>query len=185
MEKAILSDTVGFVSDLPTQLVAAFRATLEEVISADIIIHVRDIAHPSSKAQRDDVLHIMSELGINSGEGGLTQKIIELWNKSDLLDFEKREELENIAAKQTDTILMSAETGEGVDAFKQALSNWIAAENVERELILDGGEGEALSWLYGRGKVQSDEGEGGAIRVKASLSVRNWGQFDKLFGERV
>lgn len=185
VEKAILSDTVGFVSDLPTQLVAAFRATLEEVISADIIIHVRDIAHPSSKAQRDDVLHIMSELGINSGEGGLTQKIIELWNKSDLLDFEKREELENIAAKQTDTILMSAETGEGVDAFKQALSNWIAAENVERELILDGGEGEALSWLYGRGKVQSDEGEGGAIRVKASLSVRNWGQFDKLFGERV
>ena len=185
VEKAILSDTVGFVSDLPPQLVAAFRATLEEVTSADIIIHVRDIAHPSSKAQRDDVLHILAELGINAGSDGTTQKIIELWNKSDLLDADKREELHNISEKQSDTMLISAETGEGVDAFKQALSNWIAAENVERRLILGSGEGEALSWLYGRGTVQSNEGEGDTIQVTASLSVRNWGQFEKLFGVRV
>jgi GTPase len=184
VEKAILSDTVGFVSDLPTQLVAAFRATLEEVTSADIIIHVRDIAHPSSKAQRDDVLHIMAELGINSDEVETPQKIIELWNKSDLLDAEKREELENLAEKQPDVLLISAETGDGIAAFKQALSNWIAAENIERHIELDGGEGEALAWLYGRGKVHSKEGEGGTISVIASLSARNWGQFDKLFGNR-
>jgi GTPase len=182
VEKAILSDTVGFVSDLPTQLVAAFRATLEEVTSADIIVHVRDIAHPSSKAQRDDVLQIMADLGINAEQTETPQKIIELWNKCDLLDADKRLELQNLAVKQSDMMLISAETGEGVDAFKQALSDWIAAENIERQLVLSGGEGEALAWLYGRGKVQSEEGEGGNIRVTASLSERNWGQFDKLFG---
>lgn len=181
VEKAILSDTVGFVSDLPTQLVAAFRATLEEVTSADIIVHVRDIAHPNSKVQRDDVLLILSELGINQEQSDNPQKVIELWNKCDLLDSDKRLELENIAEKQKDILLISAETGEGVAEFKQALSDWIAAENVERRLVLDGGEGEALAWLYGRGKVSSKAGKGGAILVNASLSARNWGQFEKLF----
>jgi GTPase len=180
IEKAILSDTVGFVSDLPTQLVAAFRATLEEVISADIIVHVRDIAHPASKAQRDDVMRILAELGI--GEDG--PQIVEIWNKVDLLDAEKREELENIALKQQDIFLISAETCEGLDAFKQALSARIGAGSQLREFTLSGGEGEALSWLYSKGRVESGEGEGGEIHVKASLSARNWGQFDKLFGRR-
>jgi GTP-binding protein HflX len=180
VEKAILSDTVGFVSDLPTQLVAAFRATLEEVISADIIVHVRDIAHPASKAQREDVIRILAELGI--GQDG--PPVIELWNKVDLLDTEKREELRNIALKQDDIFLISAATGEGLDAFKQALAGRIGAGNQLRELTLDGGEGEVLSWLYSKGKVESGEGAGGHIRVKASLSARNWGQFDKLFGRR-
>lgn len=180
VEKAILSDTVGFVSDLPTQLVAAFRATLEEVISADIIVHVRDIAHPASKAQREDVIRILAELGID--ENG--PQIIELWNKLDLLDAEKREELENISSKQDDIFLISAETGEGLEEFKQALSTRISAGNQSRAFTLDGGEGDALSWLYSKGKVESEEGEAGKIRVKASLSERNWGQFDKLFGRR-
>jgi GTPase len=181
VEKAILSDTVGFVSDLPTQLVAAFRATLEEVISADIIVHVRDIAHPASKAQREDVIRILAELGID--ENG--PQIIELWNKLDLLDAEKREELENISSKQDDIFLISAETGEGLEEFKQALSTRISAGNQSRAFTLDGGEGEALSWLYSKGKVESEEAEAGKIRVKASLSERNWGQFDKLFGSRI
>ena len=185
IEKAILSDTVGFVSDLPTQLVAAFRATLEEVISADIIIHVRDIAHPSSKAQRDDVMHILGELGVNADQDGTGPTILELWNKIDLLTQEKRDDLQNIAEKQQDIFLISAETGEGVDAFKHALSARIGAGNQERELSLSGGEGEALSWLYGRGRVQSEEADDGQILVRASLSPRNWGQFDKLFGARV
>ena len=181
VEKAILSDTVGFVSDLPTQLVAAFRATLEEVTSADIIVHVRDIAHPNSKVQRDDVLLILTELGINQEQSGNPQKVIELWNKCDLLDSDKRLELENIAEKQRDILLISAETGEGVAEFKQSLSDWIAAENVERRLVLDSEDGEALAWLYGRGKVSSKAGKGGAIIVNASLSARNWGQLEKLF----
>jgi GTPase len=181
VEKAILSDTVGFVSDLPTQLVAAFRATLEEVISADIIVHVRDIAHPASKAQRDDVIRILAELGI--GEDG--PPIIELWNKIDLLDEEMREEHRNIASKQDDVFLISAHTGEGIDAFKTALASRIGAGNLVRELVLESGEGEALSWLYAKGRVESEKGEGDWIKVSASLSARNWGQFDKLFGSRV
>jgi GTPase len=184
IEKAILSDTVGFVSDLPTQLVAAFRATLEEVISADIIIHVRDIAHPSSKAQRDDVMHILAELGINGNNDGAGPAILELWNKIDLLSPEKREELQNISVKQNDIFLISAETGEGVDDFKHALSTRIGAGNQQRQLVLNSGEGEVLSWLYGRGKVHSEEIDDDKILVRASLSPRNWGQFDKLFGPR-
>jgi GTPase len=180
IEKAILSDTVGFVSDLPTQLVAAFRATLEEVISADIIIHVRDIAHPASKAQRDDVVQILAELGV--GEKG--PPIIELWNKVDLLDIEKRTELSNIALKQDDIFLISAETGDGLDAFKQALAARIGADHQIREFTLHGGEGDVLSWLYSKGKVESTEGQSGNIHIKASLSPRNWGQFEKLFGSR-
>jgi GTPase len=178
VEKAIMSDTVGFVSDLPTQLVAAFRATLEEVISADIIVHVRDIAHPASKAQRDDVMQILGELGI--GNDG--PQIIELWNKADLLTEEKREEFHNIIQKQRDIFLISAETGEGMDDFKQALSLRIGAGNEIRTFTLNSGEGEALSWLYSKGRVESEMGEGDVILVKASLSPRNWGQFDKLFG---
>jgi GTPase len=180
IEKAILSDTVGFVSDLPTQLVAAFRATLEEVTSADIIVHVRDIAHPSTDAQRDDVIRILAELGIDAGGGGPT--LIELWNKVDLLDQDRRIELQNIVEKQDNILLISAETGEGLDAFKDYLSNRIGTGNLTRELWLDGGEGEALAWLYSKGRVETAEEEDGQIRVTASLSARNWGQFDKLFG---
>lgn len=182
VEKAILSDTVGFVSDLPTQLVAAFRATLEEVISADIIVHVRDIAHPNSKAQRDDVLHILSELGINAAQDDSPRKVIEVWNKCDLLNSDQLHALNKNIENQTDILIMSAVTGEGVAQFKQAISNVIAAENIERQLVLDSGEGEALAWLYGRGRVESVEGEGGSICITASLSARNWGQFEKLYG---
>lgn len=179
IEKAILSDTVGFVSDLPTQLVAAFRATLEEVTSADIIVHVRDIAHPASSAQRDDVLRILGELGIDM-EGGA--QIIELWNKVDMLDNEKREELKNIAKKQSDIFLISAETGEGIDDFRENLAKRIGTANLTRELLLDGGEGEALAWLHAKGRVESTEEVDGKILVTASMNAQNWGQFDKRFG---
>lgn len=181
VEKAILSDTVGFVSDLPTQLVAAFRATLEEVTSADIIVHVRDISHSSTVAQRDDVVAILRELGIGEGEVG--PHMTELWNKVDLLSMDQRSELKNIAAKQSNILLISAETGEGVEAFRQYLAEHIASANQTRELHLDGGEGEALAWLYGRGRVESSEETDGNIRVRASLSAQHWGQFDKLFGK--
>jgi GTPase len=183
VEKAILSDTVGFVSDLPTQLVAAFQATLEEVTSADIIVHVRDIAHPSSDAQRSDVIRILGELGIEDNAEG--PALIELWNKIDLLDEERCSELKNIAEKQDNILLISAETGEGLDAFKDYLSDRVSTGNLTREIWLDGGEGEALAWLYGKGRVKTAEEEDGLIRVTASLSARNWGQFDKLYGREI
>jgi GTPase len=180
IEKAILSDTVGFVSDLPTQLVAAFRATLEEVTTADIIVHVRDIAHPASDAQRDDVLSIMADLGIN-GEGNDPTPIIELWNKTDLLDEEQRALLTGKAERNEQTLMISAQSGEGVADFLDLLSQRIAAGNEARVLTLMGDDGAALAWLHNKGSVMRQSEEGGMLTVEASLNRQNWGQFDKLF----
>jgi GTPase len=181
VEKAILSDTVGFVSDLPTQLVAAFRATLEEVTSADIIVHVRDITHPSTEMQRADVLAILGELGISETRTADDPLLIELWNKCDLLDEEMRDNQSVSANRAGNAYLMSAETGEGVGAFLDALAAHINARNIEREIELDAGQGDALAWLHAKGRANILGEEDGLIRVSASLSARNWGQFDKLF----
>ena len=182
VEKAILSDTVGFVSDLPTQLVAAFRATLEEVISADIIVHVRDISHAESDAQRDDVLAILSDLGIGTVEDAEHQpKMIELWNKVDLLDHDRREELSGNAGRNDNVLMISAETGEGVDAFKVHLSNLIAKGNETRIISLKSEDGAALAWLHNRGKVRKQSEKGDYLEVEVALSRQLWGQFEKQF----
>jgi GTPase len=180
IEKAILSDTVGFVSDLPTQLVAAFRATLEEVTTADFIVHVRDIAHPASDAQRDDVLSIMADLGIN-GEGSDTTPIIELWNKTDLLDEEQRALLTGKAERNEQTLMISAQSGEGVADFLDLLSQRIAAGNEARVLTLMSDDGAALAWLHNKGSVKKLSDKDGVLSVEASLNQQNWGQFEKLF----
>jgi GTPase len=182
VEKAILSDTVGFVSDLPTQLVAAFRATLEEVISADIIIHVRDIAHNESDAQRNDVLSILRDLGIGDIENPTSgPEIIEIWNKIDLLTDERCQELEAIAKRHNDIQLLSAETGEGIDAFKTLLSSIIAKRNEVRILDIPIDNGALLAWLHARGKVDVRREVGDFISVEVSLSQQLWGQFEKQF----
>lgn len=183
VEKAILSDTVGFVSDLPTQLVAAFRATLEEVTSADYIIHVRDIAHPSTEAQRDDVLSILRELGIEmNGEGG-SPPIIELWNKCDRLAGDEKAKLSKLASRAPDCFLISAQTGEGVDAFVADLAARITAEGVERKLVLDAAQGDILAWLHSKGQVSSVSEKAGKLHIAATLTPRGWGQYDKLYGK--
>ncbi len=182
VEKAILSDTVGFVSDLPTQLVAAFRATLEEVTTADIIVHVRDISHPASDAQRDDVLSILTDLGVN-GEGIDPTPILEIWNKADLLDEERRTFLAGNAARSSDQLLISAQTGEGVADFLNLLANRIASGNAVKELTLSGNDGAALAWLHNKGSVTIMSENDGALIVEASLNKQNWGQFEKLFGK--
>ena len=182
VEKAILSDTVGFVSDLPTQLVAAFRATLEEVISADIIVHIRDISHAESDAQRDDVLAILNDMGIEILKD--TQhgpEFIEVWNKADLLDDERQSELTGIASKSDDILMMSAATGEGVDEFRRLLSDHIAKGNETRSLMLKSEDGAALAWLHGRGKISSSKEQGDHLLVDVSLSRQLWGQFEKQF----
>src|SRR3712207_6591806 len=109
-DKAILSDTVGFISELPTQLVAAFRATLEEVISADLILHVRDISHPDSDAQQADVEKVLAEIGA-AGEGGAP--LLEAWNKIDLLSEEDKDRFEAEARRRDNVVLISAITGDG------------------------------------------------------------------------
>lgn len=181
VEKAILSDTVGFVSDLPTQLVAAFRATLEEVISADIIIHVRDIAHPSTEAQKADVLQILSDLGINTDDTEGGPVIFELWNKCDKLSEEERTRLSEQASRMAHVFLLSAQTGEGVDAFIDALSAHILADGVTRTVHIDVGQGDALAWLHAKGKVVSVTQSDTEMAVTATMPQRNWGQYDRLF----
>ena len=191
VEKVILSDTVGFVSDLPPQLVAAFRATLEEVLTADIILHVRDIAHPASDAQRGDVLGILHDLGIGAvSEDAVhdTAKtsdipVIEIWNKIDLLDADRRIELENKSLLSGDIVMISAQTGEGIDRLKQALSGHIAAKNQVRELRLNNRNGAALAWLHNKGDVKKLSETDENMLLSVSLNVQNWGQFSKLFAD--
>ena len=184
VEKAILSDTVGFVSDLPTQLVAAFRATLEEVISADIIVHVRDISHSESDAQRDDVLQILRDLGVlDDSEAGNQPRMLEVWNKIDLLDAEKREDLSALVQRNDDLLMISAQTGEGVDAFKAHLSALIVKGNVVRSVRLKASDGAALAWLHARGTINRQIVDDDLVTVEASLSRQLWGQFDKQFAQ--
>ena len=184
VEKAILSDTVGFVSDLPTQLVAAFRATLEEVISADIIVHVRDISHSETDAQRDDVLQILRDLGVLDDEDAANQpRMLEVWNKIDLLDVEKREDLSALVQRHDDVLMISAQTGEGVDAFKAHLSALIAKGNLVRAVRLKVSDGAALAWLHARGTINNQIVDEDVVTVEASLSRQLWGQFDKKFAQ--
>jgi GTPase len=184
VEKAILSDTVGFVSDLPTQLVAAFRATLEEVISADIIVHVRDISHSETDAQRDDVLQILRDLGVLDDEDAANQpRMLEVWNKIDLLDAEKREDLSALVQRNDDVLMISAQTGEGVDAFKAHLSALIAKGNLVRYVRLKASDGAAFAWLHARGTINSQIVDEDLVTVEASLSRQLWGQFDKQFAQ--
>ena len=184
VEKAILSDTVGFVSDLPTQLVAAFRATLEEVISADIIVHVRDISHSETDAQRDDVLQILRDLGVLDDEDAANQpRMLEVWNKIDLLDAEKREDMSALVQRNDDVLMISAQTGEGVDAFKAHLSALIAQGNLVRSVRLKASDGAALAWLHARGTINSQIVDEDLVTVEASLSRQLWGQFDKQFAQ--
>jgi GTPase len=146
--KAILSDTVGFISDLPTMLVAAFRATLEEVIEADVILHVRDMVHADSAAQASDVAAVLRALDIDPDD---RRRLIEVWNKSDLLDTERRIQLANLAARQppeTRPIVVSAMTGEGLDALAAAIEERLAMSRVVLDLALDPADGAGVSWLH-------------------------------------
>jgi GTPase len=180
VEKAILSDTVGFVSDLPTQLVAAFRATLEEVTAADIIIHVRDIAHPASDAQRDDVLGILHDLGLNQDDSHTP--IIEVWNKLDLLSAEHREDSMHAAKRAGNVSLISAISGEGVSDFISKIAMLISEKNEVRDIMLHAEQGAALAWLHDKGSVLDvSETPDGRLQVQASLNGQSWGRFEKLF----
>lgn len=174
IEKAILSDTVGFVSDLPTQLVAAFHATLEEVIDADIILHVRDIAHPDTEAQRDDVLRVMAEIGAGGEEGA---PVIEAWNKVDLLDPSAREMRTADAERRADVVLISALTGEGVDTLCKRLSDQLTRAHRLRHIVLEAGNGAAIAWLHANGAVEEEALENDHLTIKVRLSDIDFARF--------
>ncbi len=151
--EVILSDTVGFISDLPTQLVAAFRATLEEVREADIIVHVRDISHPECEAQKEDVHQVLQELGL---EQAVDDGLIELLNKIDLLDPEARAALRGAALRSNYPMIpASAVTGEGCDALLQTLDDRLAKGRDVVDLAVSLADGATLAWLYRRGEVLS------------------------------
>jgi len=147
-EKVILSDTVGFISDLPTMLVAAFRATLEEVIEADIILHVRDVSHEDTEAQMQDVEKVLRELGIEDEQH---ERLIEVWNKIDLLDADGRTQLVNLAARlpgEKQPVLVSAVTGEGLDQLTAVIGERLSRRRTKIDLILDPADGAGISWLH-------------------------------------
>jgi GTP-binding protein HflX len=163
--KAMLSDTVGFISDLPTMLVAAFRATLEEVLEADVVIHVRDISQADSDAQKQDVETVLRQLGIGD-DGG--EHIIEVWNKIDRFDAPDRERLANMAAlrpPERRPHLVSAATGEGMDDLLAAIEQKLAASKVTLRLTVDAGDGAAMSWLHRHTEVLDKQLDGGRYRV--------------------
>lgn len=196
VEKAILSDTVGFISDLPTQLVASFRATLEEVTGADLILHVRDIANVSTEAQKNQVLEVLADLDVIDREEGVsTIPILEVWNKFDLLEPERRAALYDMAASREDVVAVTALTGEGVDALLQQLGALLTAKAVTREFILPASDGQRIAWLHAHGEVLEEtdadavadvgegddaKGHGPMRRIIVRLNPKEAGQFETL-----
>jgi GTP-binding protein HflX len=172
IDKAILSDTVGFVSELPTQLVAAFKATLEEVVSADLLIHVRDIAHPDTIAQKDDVEAVLRDIGVD-----LSVPRIEAWNKLDLLDADERVELLGEAARRDDVAAISALSGEGVSDLLDTVAALLTSSHRRYTILLDAGDGAGAAWLHAHGEVleQSIEGEQAIYEVR--MAERDYERF--------
>jgi GTPase len=176
-DKSILSDTVGFVSDLPTELIAAFRATLEEVASADVLIHVRDMAHPDREAQAQDVEDVLKSLGIGEGEG---PRRLEAWNKIDLLKDEERQALLAEADRRDDVVPISALTGWGVDHLRERVAEILQRGTQVHHLRLDPAQGSRLAWLHSRGEVIEQRMDGDLLALSVRLSPDNWARFQAM-----
>jgi GTP-binding protein HflX len=177
-DKAILSDTVGFISDLPTQLVAAFRATLEEVISADLIIHVRDISHPDTDAQRQDVEQVLKEIGA-VGEG--SAPLIEAWNKIDLLEGEAAESVQTEAKRRENVVVISAFDGEGVGRMLDDAAEHLRKGAKVRKITLEASAGEAIAWLHANGEVLDQQRGDVETVFEVRLSDTDWARFRSHF----
>ena len=171
--KAILSDTVGFISDLPTHLVAAFRATLEEVTEADIVVHVRDAHHPDSEAQRADVLTVLHDLGLGPL---LEDGLIEVLNKIDLLDADTRERLLNQTQRNSETVALSARTGEGCHGLLRLLDRRLEEDVRAVRLDVPLSDGRTLAWIYAHGEVLGRRDDAEAAHLSVRLSEADLGR---------
>ncbi|WP_425265638.1 GTPase HflX [Terrihabitans rhizophilus] len=178
--RVILSDTVGFVSELPTMLVAAFRATLEEVLEADVILHVRDISHGDTEAQAADVQNILKELGVDPD----SDRLIEVWNKIDVLDADHAQSLHEIARRREKVpALVSALTGEGADVLLDGIEARISAGRDVLNLTLDAADGEGLHWLYEHSEVLArDDGESGELHLQVRVPPQRSDEIRRRFG---
>jgi len=175
--RVIMSDTVGFISDLPTDLVAAFRATLEEVLSADVILHVRDVAHEDSEAQRQDVLDVLSQLGV---EADSESRVVEVLNKLDKLDEGAHQRLLSVTARDPDVVAVSALTGEGCDALLKLLDERASIGREVREFALPAGDGASIAWLYDHADVLGrKDGDDGLVRLTVGMDADTAARFER------
>ncbi len=173
--KIIASDTVGFISDLPTQLVAAFRATLEEVLEADLILHVRDISHPETAEQAQDVADILASLGVKD-----STPVIEVWNKLDLVPPAERADLAVAGVGRSDVFPISALTGEGIAPLLAAISQAFDEEKTDRTLTLSFAEGRKRAWLHDQGVVTAEEATEDGHRLTVRWTARQEKRFREL-----
>lgn len=178
--KVILSDTVGFISDLPTALIAAFRATLEEVVAADVILHVRDVSHHETEAQAKDVLTVLNELGISEDR---REHMIEVWNKADRLEGLEYAKYEASAARRPDCVLVSAVDGTGLDALLSRVEERLGRTADVYAVTVAADDGKGLAWLHRRGEVISrKEMKNGKTRVEVRMDEDRAGQAKAMFG---
>ncbi|MGR3637337.1 MAG: GTPase HflX [Shimia sp.] len=173
--EVILSDTVGFISDLPTQLVASFRATLEEVLAADLVLHVRDIAHAETEHQAEDVHTILESLGMDE-----KTPQIEVWNKIDLLEPERREAVLAKADRADDVLAVSAVTGDGLQALFQAIAANLEAEKSRETLNLSFSEGKQRAWLFKEGVVEQEDQTDEGFAISVHWTLRQARKFQSL-----
>jgi GTP-binding protein HflX len=170
----ILSDTVGFISDLPTHLIAAFRATLEEVMEANLILHVRDISHEDTDAQASDVASTLDALGLEEDRDA---RLIEVWNKIDLLAEDHRATLLGQNASGTGPVAVSAHTGEGMDALLERIETELSAGSLVYEVVLPASDGERIAWLYPHTDVMERHDEEAEVRMSVRVGERHRDQF--------
>ncbi|MCC7166372.1 MAG: GTPase HflX, partial [Rhodospirillales bacterium] len=173
-------DTVGFVSDLPHELVAAFRATLEEVLEADLVLHVRDIAHPDSESQKTDVETVLRELGL---ETAVEQGLLEVWNKIDLLAQSDRDRLLESLPRQSGGVAVSALAGTGLDDLKRRIDAVLAASRHQASLDVPIGDGAALAWLYAHGEVLDRRDDDTHAHLTVRLDPPDLDRFRQRFAQ--
>jgi GTP-binding protein HflX len=171
----IMSDTVGFISDLPTQLVAAFRATLEEVLSADLIVHVRDISHPETEGQARDVRTIMSDLGVSD-----EVPAFEVWNKIDLLEEADADARRTTADRKDEIFAVSAVTGEGMDQLLAAISATLKENRIQETLSLTFAEGKKRAWLFEQEIVEGEEQSDTGFDIQVLWTTTQKTRFERL-----
>ena len=176
-DKVILSDTVGFVSDLPTELIAAFRATLEEVREADLLVHVRNMAHPDREAQREDVEDVLASLGL--AEEGAPPRI-EAWNKVDLLTGDERQRLIEEAKRREDVVPISAVTSEGLDQLRERMAECLRTGEQIHHIRVPASDGGRIAWLHSRGEVLDQKINHDELELSVRLSPDNWARFQAL-----
>jgi GTP-binding protein HflX len=178
--KVILSDTVGFISQLPTALIAAFRATLEEVVSANVILHVRDISHAETEAQAGDVINVLHQLGLDEGQ---MQNVIEVWNKADLLDPLEQAQRETAVQRRPDCFLVSALDGSGIDKLLMRIDDRLSATSAIFRVSVAPENGKGLAWLHQAGDVMDrKQSRTGKIVVDVRLDEGRAGQAAAQFG---